>query len=174
MDGEAHYLTINKCLNENFPILCANFWPKFGRLYRSVIYGSIKLYGRGSSFLVTHVTSVTRIWLFGHLQQWKIAQWHKTFAKVGSKFCQILNKPSKFCQSGEISPNLVTLFSTYNDVTVILILFCLQPTAKGPSNYLSCSSCSGHFVNLLSWLQFWFKSGCRPKTSSGLVLLTKS
>ena len=99
MDGEAHYLTINKCLNENFPILCANFWPKFGRLYRSVIYGSIKLYGRGSSFLVTHVTSVTRIWLFGHLQQWKIAQWHKTFAKVGSKFCQILNKPSTFCQS---------------------------------------------------------------------------
>ena len=28
--------------------------------------------------------------------------------------------------------------------------FCLQPTAEGPSNYLSCCCCfSGHFVNLL-------------------------
>ena len=40
------------------------------------------------------------------------------FAKVGSKFCQTLNKPStiwqrfiKFCRSGEISPILVTLVS---------------------------------------------------------------
>ena len=109
MDGEAHYLTINKCLNENFPILCANFWPKFGRLYRSVIYGSIKLYGRGPCTSSTHLflpghtrdqyDQMVRLWLFGHLQQWKFAPWHKTFAKVGSKFCQILNKPSTFCQS---------------------------------------------------------------------------
>ena len=40
----------------------------------------------------------------------------KTFAKVGSKFCQIQNKPPNVCQSlnmfrqsGEILPNLVTL-----------------------------------------------------------------
>ena len=38
------------------------------------------------------------------------------FTKVGNTFCQILNKPSQncqrhfiLCQSGEISPNLVTL-----------------------------------------------------------------
>ena len=33
----------------------------------------------------------------GHLQQWKFAQFHNKFAKVGSKFCQILNKCSIFC-----------------------------------------------------------------------------
>ena len=54
--------------------------------------------------------------IFGHLQQWKLAQYCHKFAKVGSLFCQIRNKPSKigqqlvnFCQSGEILPNLVTL-----------------------------------------------------------------
>ena len=31
------------------------------------------------------------------------------FAKVGSKFCPKLNKPSKNCQSGKILLNLVTL-----------------------------------------------------------------
>ena len=31
------------------------------------------------------------------------------FPKACSKFCPKLNKPSKNCQSGEISPNLVTL-----------------------------------------------------------------
>ena len=33
------------------------------------------------------------------------------FPNVGSKFCPKLHKPSKNCQSGEISPNLVTLDS---------------------------------------------------------------
>ena len=68
----------------------------------------------------TTSSSVTR-WLlqyslFVHLQPWKIAQWYTKFAKVGNNFCQILNKPSlncqrhfNFCQSGEISPNVVTL-----------------------------------------------------------------
>ena len=64
--------------------------------------------------------SVTRwsyyLFIFGHWQQWKLAHSHKRIAKVGSKFCQILNKPLqnwprllKYCQSCEISPNLVTL-----------------------------------------------------------------
>ena len=44
-----------------------------------------------------------------HLQHWKLAQICNKFAKVGSAFCQLINMPSKFCQSGEISPNLVTL-----------------------------------------------------------------
>ena len=66
------------------------------------------------------IPSVTR-WLayyskFGHLHQWKLAQWHTKFAKVGPRFFQIVNKPSKNCprlwrfwQNGKISPNLVTL-----------------------------------------------------------------
>ena len=71
------------------------------------------------------VTSVTR-WLdyffnFGHLQQWKLTQYLKIIDRVGSKFCQMLNKPLqnwpwflKYCQSGEILPNLVTLHKTEN------------------------------------------------------------
>ena len=50
------------------------------------------------------------------LQQWKFAQQCNKFAKIGLIFCQIRNEPSKFvqrlvkfCQSGEILPNLVTL-----------------------------------------------------------------
>ena len=50
---------------------------------------------------------------FGHLHQQK-------FAKVGQKFCQIVNKPSKncprlggFCQSDEISTKMVTVFAIW-------------------------------------------------------------
>ena len=53
---------------------------------------------------------------FVHLHQWKLAQRHRKFAKVGPRFSQTINKPSKNCprlwrlyQNGEISPNLVTL-----------------------------------------------------------------
>ena len=42
------------------------------------------------------------------------------FTKASNNFCQILNKPSEnrqrhfsLCQSGEISPNLVTLVTTH-------------------------------------------------------------
>ena len=65
------------------------------------------------------------------------------FAQVGSKFCQILNMPSKncvrvkfFCQSGEISPNIVALllnrrpvlsFKTryicHSDLPILLFLY---------------------------------------------------
>ena len=65
-------------------------------------------------------SSVTRWWdfvsIFGHLHLGKFAQLHITFAKVGLKVCQILNKLSKycrklskFCQSDKNLPNLVTL-----------------------------------------------------------------
>ena len=40
------------------------------------------------------------------------------FAKIGSKFCQKLNKPSKNCQSGDFSSNLVTLVASRNIVWV--------------------------------------------------------
>ena len=56
--------------------------------------------------------------IFQHLHERKFAQWHTQNAKVVPKFYQIVNKPPKnrprlwrFCQSGEISPNLVTLLS---------------------------------------------------------------
>ena len=52
----------------------------------------------------------------------KVAQKHNNFAKVGSKLGQIINEHStiwqrfiKFCQSGEISPNLVTLVNNNFD-----------------------------------------------------------
>ena len=66
--------------------------------------------------------------IFGLLEQWKFAKNHLKFdknhlkfIKVGTNFWQILNKPfqnstrlSEFCQSGEISPNLVTLLILWN------------------------------------------------------------
>ena len=46
----------------------------------------------------------------------KVCSFDTMLAKLGLNLCQKLNKPSKdcqrvlkFCQSGEISPNLVTL-----------------------------------------------------------------
>ena len=47
--------------------------------------------------------------IFGPLQQWIFGQQHKKFTIAGSQFCQILNKSSKNCQSGENPQNLVTL-----------------------------------------------------------------
>ena len=69
--------------------------------------------------------------IFGHLQQWKIAQKCKKFAKVGLLFCQKRNKPPtssqrlvKLCHSGEISPNLVTLRPNKNNNICANKLFC--------------------------------------------------
>ena len=59
--------------------------------------------------------------------------------------------------------------------------FCLWPKAKRPGNYLSCSwhvvnlllGCtyevhfSGQLLRYISGVQFWFKSGRRPRTSPG-------
>ena len=67
-------------------------------------------------------TSVTRrqcyYSIFGQLQQWKFAQWQKN-AKMVQKFAKyyishqkIAQWLLKFCQIGEISPNLVTLAET--------------------------------------------------------------
>ena len=80
-------------------------------------------------------TSVTRwfdyVSIFGHLQQWKIAQKCKKFAKVGLLFCQKRNKPPtssqrlvKLCHSDEISPNLVTLRPNKNNNICANKLFC--------------------------------------------------
>ena len=76
---------------------------------------------------------------FGHLQQFKLAQKCHNFAKVGSAFSQIRNKQSKicqrlvnFCQSGEISPNLVTLLPSDN---------CFSPSSTDRP------SCCRHFCS---------------------------
>ena len=71
------------------------------------------------------------VWLFlkilGQLQQWTFAQWHKTFAKVSLKYanyytnCQRLEM---FCQSGEISSNLVTLMTVQNDFPMSHLVGC--------------------------------------------------
>ena len=55
--------------------------------------------------------------IFGHLLSWKFAQKHSNCAKVSWKFCPKPNKPYcqrflNICQSGGISPNLVTLLWT--------------------------------------------------------------
>ena len=57
--------------------------------------------------------------IFGHLDQGNFAQEFNIFEKVCSQFCQMLNSYSrndqkllKFCPSGEILPNLVTLMVT--------------------------------------------------------------
>ena len=74
-----------------------------------------------------HRSSVTR-WLdyFSNFWPKKVCHFDEMFAKVGLQFCQILNKPYKDCQkvlncrqSGEISPNLVTLQSSDTDVNKI-------------------------------------------------------
>ena len=73
--------------------------------------------------MIVFTTSVTRlldylfnIWAFNKL---KIAPKHIKFAKLSSKCFQIQNELVQngqsfltFCQSGEILPNLVTLFTT--------------------------------------------------------------
>ena len=63
--------------------------------------------------------------IFGHMQQWKLAQKCNKFAKVDSTFCQIRNKLSKicqwlanFCQSSKILPNLVVLSMTHDQGVV--------------------------------------------------------
>ena len=44
-------------------------------------------------------------------------------------------------------------------------------SAKGPSNYMSCCSCSEHFHLFTSGVHFWFKSDRRPRTSPSLDYL---
>ena len=62
----------------------------------------------------------------GIRQHQKFARMPYKIAKVGSKFCQMLNKPKKncqtllnFCKSDKISHNLVTLHSLLDTVSNI-------------------------------------------------------
>ena len=97
-------------------------------------------------------SSVTR-WLhycsiFGHSQQWQ-------FAKVGAKLFQILNKPFKnfktlkFCQSDEISPNLVTLIERQE--------FSKKSSVKGERFALKNFSCWRRRTRELKlWIRIWW------------------
>ena len=67
--------------------------------------------------------SVTR-WLnyfniFGHLQLWKLAQWHYIFAKEGSKFCQILD----FKHFAKAAKYILPLFAKNIDTEQIALPF---------------------------------------------------
>ena len=73
-----------------------HFWKKFW----GILFPPFKLGIFARPWTVR--ISVTR-WLdyfsiFGHLQNWKLAQKCHKFPKVGSTFYQIRNKPSKICQ----------------------------------------------------------------------------
>ena len=78
----------------------------------------LKLLGKQARFM-QRLYGVTRWLYYFSLRTMKFCQKHKIFAKVGSQFCQILNRYStngqkilKCCPSVEISPNLVTLTRT--------------------------------------------------------------
>ena len=76
-----------------------------------------------NAYVATLASSVTRrldmfldIWPFTKI---KICPKALKVAKVGSTFCQVLNRPFtnfqsrlKVCQSGEILPNLVTMLAS--------------------------------------------------------------
>ena len=75
------------------------------------------------------------IWPFRTL---KFAQWHLKFVKVSWKFCKIIikllgTKWPKFltlCQSGEISPNLVTLDQTRRIRNLIIDVHTLRRNGR--------------------------------------------
>ena len=118
-------------------IILNEHWRQWRRAFSAIIMNMTsakhnELYCRGTFFLpIVHyllserlTDSVTKCLeyfsLFGYLQRLEFAQNSLKIAKVGSKFCQTLNIPSKVCQrflklcpSGEISPNLVTLFTEH-------------------------------------------------------------
>ena len=87
--------------------------------------------------------------MYAHLQQFKFAIKPTTyFAKVSSKYCQILHKPSKiasilkFYQNGEISQNLVTFAlvgtaPTAPHATFDLIKVLLKSGVNRTSDHLS-------------------------------------
>ena len=77
-----------------------------------------------SSRTVCKIPGVTRwqeyLLISGHLQKRKMPKWHKMLTKAVSHFCPTLNERShncqrlfKYCQNGEISPNLAALFVKY-------------------------------------------------------------
>ena len=85
---------------------------------------------------------------------WNFDKYYKIFAKVGSKFCPTLIIPSnnclrvfKFCLSGEILPNLVTLViptsSGFATRFSVLNHFSMEPSkASAPSTSIPATTTS--------------------------------
>ena len=72
-----------------------------------------------TSVLPSPLISVTRLLdyfsTFGCLHQLKFAQKYTKFAKVGSKFCQIVNKPLKIAQDFQLRQLVRNLASTVSN-----------------------------------------------------------
>ena len=56
---------------------------------------------------------------FGHLHQWKLAQWNIKFAKIGPRFSQVVNKPSKIAQDFKDFAKMAIILVT---LTIALVL----------------------------------------------------
>ena len=97
------------------------------------------------------------LFIFCPFRTMRICHIVKRFAKWGSKFCSTLTKPSKFCQralkicqSGVISPNLVTL-----DFKVMIIA-------------ISLKLCTGKVHKRPSWIGLDYTSMRRIKLRNNL------
>ena len=102
-------------------------------------------------------TSVTR-WLnyvkvFGHLQQWKLAQRKNIFPVVGSKFCQVLNKPSKNCPIIKIVPKRWNFAKSGHTVSDLLY----YKEWKCPYIFNHCRRC--HWFKWREKKRKWFGIG---------------
>ena len=131
------------------------------------------------------VGSVTRLLVYvfnlGYLQQWNFAQYHTLFCQSRVKMLPTLNKPSKYCQSGEISPNLVTLevesVTLINEVFKILstfVMFYLLSGLLNRSFSKITSNCSVTRLGDLLVFGWFFKalilSPNRPKFWNGVKI----
>ena len=125
--------------------------------------------------------------IFQHLAvyiKWKHAHWRAKFAKVGPKFPQIVNKHSKnyprlwrFCQNGEISPNLVTLSHLLcegNDHCMADLLFDwfgFDQTCKSQSNSTQAKQLNPNQSNRRSAIQWNFPLQSKWVFSGYLIIL---
>ena len=99
---------------------------------------------------------LTYVSIFGHGQQWKLSKKCNKLDKVSWLFCWIRNKPSKicqklvkFCQSGGISSNLVTML---DGVAAKPALQCIGPRGSNSfSRSVSPDPLQIGRVQLLLW-----------------------
>ena len=111
-------------------------WPSYSQSKRSWIV--FLPMGWGMKLFSSVNRWVYYFSIFAHLHEWKFAERHTKFVKL----CEILNellkncrKLFRFCQSGEISPNLVTLLFSWKsrNVPKAQIISCCKPTNQNLS-----------------------------------------
>ena len=133
------------------PTFLSNFWKGVKIFYFSseiILETFTKAFGdyTGHTGLCSYLqydqmsTLFFNIWSFPSMKFCPTA--NNKIAKVGSKFCQILNIPSKdcqrlirFCQCGEISLNLVTLFICFRSLFTFTFLLPLTSLEKVKPKY---------------------------------------